>query len=154
MADGEDERIVNTRDGMERIPRKEGVPFKDYFRNAEWPRDPSRAVVHATPSGPVLAKPDPVPWNAAHDEAAQDYAKRLKWVIDKRGYYGKTLQRYTSELRDMTTEAEDQVRTRIVAAFVDIAGMEPKAYREQRDAERGRMRGAEQGRGPDFGPEM
>ncbi len=79
-------RMLHTRDGVVSIPRtQKGVPLNEYFQNADLPADLNRTVVFATQKGPVVAKPDPVPWNEQHTEKARDYAAQIKSMIEDKG---------------------------------------------------------------------
>ena len=90
-------RMIQTKDGVARIPREQqGVPIREFFQNVEMPADLDRAVVYATASGPVLGKPDPQPWNEQHEQKVTDYAQRVMGQIEERGYYSKTLNNYAS----------------------------------------------------------
>lgn len=95
MDDPEQYRMIQTRDGVARVPRaQEGVPIREYFQNTELPEDIERTVVFASAAGPVLAAPDPIPWSEQHDSEAQDYADRLKAQIDEKGYYKRSLESF------------------------------------------------------------
>lgn len=130
-------RSIQTRDGVITIPREQqGVPLKEYFKNVELPNDLDRAVVHVTPSGPVVSTADPVPWNEQHNEKAAAYADKIKEVIEEKGYYSKTLNTYAGRLSKETGISPDEVKSVIVKAFETNHGKDPFQYlQDQRQAQ-------------------
>lgn len=136
MDDPKTTRLLQTRDGVARIPRtQEGIPLKDYFQNVELPDNLDRAVVYVTRHGPVLAKPDPVAWNEEHDKAAEEYAEKLKSQIDERGYYAKTLNIYAGRLADSTGYSSEEMKALIVSKFETAFEKQPFEYlQESREA--------------------
>lgn len=137
MADEKPNRTLHTRDGVVEIPRsQQGVPLKEYLRNAALPEDIERSVVFVTEHGPVAAQPDPVAWGPEHDKAVADNADRLKAQIDERGYYSKTLGRMARQLSEQTAYPEDEMKAKIIGAFTRQHGQEPFAYlKTQREAQ-------------------
>jgi hypothetical protein len=118
MDDPKEFRMIQTRDGVARIPRsQEGVALRDYFQNTELPKDIDRAKVFVSGTGPVLAAPDPVPWSAEHDKEAQDYADRLKAQIDEKGYYKRSLEAFAGRLADITGYPREEMQAVIVSKF-------------------------------------
>ena len=148
----ETHRMVHTRQGVVAIPREQkGVPLMEYFQNADMPADLERAMVFATENGPVLAKPDPVPWNELHVEKAREYADQIKTMIDDKGYYSRTLSVYAGRLADETGLSRDEMKAVIVKAFEGEHGKDPFTYLRDRRQEMGlpvRERG-----GPNHEPE-
>ncbi len=146
-------RNLQTREGVVAIPREQkGVPLREYFKNAELPNDLERAVVYATPSGPVVARPDPVPWNEQHNEKAQNYADQIKSLIDEKGYYSRTLDIYAKRLADDTGHDRDEMRAVIVKSFEQGYGRDPFTYLQDRRQEAGLpVRDAPS---QDYGPEQ
>lgn len=156
MDNPKETRLVQTRDGVARIPRsQQGVPIRDYFQNTELPRDLERAQVFASPNGPVLANPDPVEWTEAHDKDVQNYADKLKQQIDDKGYYKRSLANFADRLSDTTGYPKDEMQAMIVSSFETTHGHNPFDYLQQARAEKGlpiREREAEQGQTQE--PEM
>ncbi|MEM8751132.1 MAG: hypothetical protein AAGF28_12595 [Pseudomonadota bacterium] len=152
------ERLVQTRDGVVTIPREQqGVPLKDYFKNAELPPEIDRAVVYATSSGPVLSPPDPVPWNEQHNEQARSYAGKIKTLIEEKGYYSKALNAYADRLSDQTGRSREETKAIIVKSFENAQGTDPFRYlQDQRAAQgipvRDRQQDQQQGQHYDDGP--
>lgn len=129
MDDPKDVRMIQTRDGVARVPRNQvGVSIRDYFQNTEMPKDLDRAQVFVSAAGPVLAPPDPVPWSQDHDAAAQAYAEKLKEQIDEKGYYKRSLETYAGRLADETGYPRDEMQAVIVAKFDAAFQKDPFAY--------------------------
>ncbi|NOR62972.1 MAG: hypothetical protein GQ535_10830 [Rhodobacteraceae bacterium] len=85
-------RFIQTRTGTAAVSRdQQGTPLNAFFQNAELPKHLEKSVVYQTENGPVIAKPDPVPWNEQHSERARDHANSLKELIGSKGYYRKNL---------------------------------------------------------------
>ena len=125
-------RMIHTRDGVATVPRaQQGVPVKEYFRNAELPNDLETAVVYVTENGPVLARPDPVEWNQEHSEQAKDYAWRIKAQIDEVGYYKRSLHFYAARLAEETGHPKDEMKAVIADAFVRENGKDPFTYLQE-----------------------
>lgn len=138
MDNPKETRLVQTRDGVARIPRtQQGVPVRDYFQNTELPKELDRAQVFVSPSGPVLANPDPVPWTQVHDQEAQDFADKLKEQIDDKGYYSKSLDRYAERLSETTGYPQDEMKAMIVSKFDAANGQEPYDYLQDTRLEKG-----------------
>ena len=134
----ETHRLLHTRQGIVSVPREQkGVPLTEYFQNADLPADLERTVVYATDKGPVVAKPDPVPWNETHLEKARDYAARIKTMIDEKGYYSRTLSMFAGRLADQTGQPHDQMKAVIVKAFEDQQGRDPFTYLQNQRQEKG-----------------
>ena len=147
-------RMIQTREGVVAVPRKQkGVPLAEYFRNADFPADLSRALVFATQKGPVLAKPDPVAWSKTHDERASEYAGRIKMQIDDKGYYSRTLGLYAGRLADETGHPRDEMKAVIVEAFQRNEGKDPFTYLQDRRRDQGLPVGEEERQQPGHGPE-
>lgn len=156
MDDPKKTRMVQTRDGVARIPRaQQGVPLQDYFQNSEMPKDLERAQVFVSASGPVLANPDPVPWTENHEKQAEGYADKLKTQIDEKGYYSRSLTNFSERLSDETGYPKDEMKAMIVSKFDAANQQDPFDYLQQVRAEQGlptRERETEQSR--DHDPEM
>ena len=134
----ETHRMLHTRDGVIAIPREQkGVPVTEYFRNADLPDDVARTVVYTTPKGPVLGRPDPVPWNERHSEKAREYAGQLKTLIEDKGYYSKTMNIYAGRLAEQTGRSREEVKAVIVQAFERENGKDPFTYLQDLRQERG-----------------
>ena len=134
----ETHRLLHTREGVVSIPREQkGVPLNEYFKNADLPSDLERAVVYVTKKGPVVAKPDPVPWNETHVEKVREYAARIRSIIKDKGYYSRTLNMYASRLADQTGQPRDQMKAVIVKAFEDQHGKDPFTYLQDQRQEKG-----------------
>lgn len=146
-------RTIQTKSGIVTIPREQkGVPLKEYFRNAELPADVDRAVVYATANGPVLSRPDPVPWNEAHAEKARYFAGQIKSLIDEKGYYSKSLSMYAGRLADETGYARDEMKAVIVKSFTQEHGKDPFIYLQDQRQAQGLPVSDPQG--PDYSPEQ
>lgn len=138
MDDPKEFRMIQTRDGVARVPRaQEGVSLRDYFQNTELPDDLERAVVFASAGGPVLATPDPVPWSEQQDRAAQDYADRLKTQIDEKGYYKRSLESFAGRLSETTGYPKEEMQAMIVSKFDGAYQQDPFDYLQQVRAEKG-----------------
>ena len=138
MDDPKDTRMVQTRDGVERIPRtQEGVPMRGYFGNTEFPKDLERAVVYVTRSGPVALDPDPVPWSEKHDEQVRQYANVVRETIDKQGKYASKLTQISERLSTETGYPETEMKALIISAFEAENGKDPFNYLQDVRAERG-----------------
>ena len=134
----EDFRMIQTRDGVARVPRaQEGVPLREYFQNTELPEDLDRTMVYASAGGPVLAAPDPVPWSAQHDREAQEYADRLKTQIDEKGYYKRSLESFPGRLSDETGYPKTEMQAVIVSKFDGTYQQDPFDYLQKVRAEQG-----------------
>lgn len=147
-------RLMHTRDGIARIPREQkGVPFKEYFRNTELPKDLEKAVIYATEHGPVLGRADPVPFGPEHDQKAQAFAEKLKAQIDDHGFYSGSLKRFAHSLSDETGRARDEMKALIATKFETNYGKEPYAYLQDERARKGlpvSERSQSQGLSPDM----
>ena len=131
-------RIIQTMDGTVSIPRKQnGVPLTEYFRNTDLPNDLERSIVYATPKGPVLSTPDPVPWNEKHNVKARDYATRIKTLIDEKGYYSKTLNMYAEKLASETGVSITDTKAVISQAFEKEYQSAPFNYLQQQRENQG-----------------
>ncbi len=118
MDDPKHTRMIQTRDGIARIPRnEEGVSIRDYFQNTELPENLDRAHVFSSASGPVLGAPDPTPWTEKQDKKVIEYADKLKAQIDEKGYYAKSLDVFAGRLSSDTGYAKDEMKAQIVARF-------------------------------------
>lgn len=138
MDDPKTYRMIQTRDGVARVPRtQEGVPIREYFKNTELPEDLDRAEVFVSGTGPVLAAPDPVPWTAQHDQQAQDYAAKLKAQIDDQGYYKRSLETFAGRLADETGYPKAEMRAMIVAKFDGSYQKDPFDYLQEVRAAKG-----------------
>ncbi|SFO40855.1 hypothetical protein SAMN04488056_105254 [Cohaesibacter marisflavi] len=138
MDDPRETRLIHTRDGVARIPRsQQGTPLRDYFQNTELPENLEQAHVFHSANGPVLATPDPVPWQEMHDKKVQDYADRIKNQIDEKGYYSKTLSQYADRLADQTGYPKDEMKAMIVAKFDETYSHDPFDYLQQVRADQG-----------------
>jgi hypothetical protein len=138
MDDPKETRLVQTRDGVARIPRSQrGVPIRDFFQNTELPNELERAHVFQSPAGPVVATPDPVPWQDIHDREATEYAEKLKTQIDDKGYYSKSLTHYAERLSEETGYPKDEMKAMIVSKFDEAYQQEPFEYLQQVRADQG-----------------
>lgn len=138
MDDPETFRMIQTRDGVVRVPRQqEGVPIRDFFANTELPQDLDRAVVYQAAGGPVVAAPDPVAWSADQDQKAQEFADRLKAQIDEKGYYKRSLESFANRLADETKYPREEMKAMIVAKFDATYQQQPFDYLQQVRAEKG-----------------
>ncbi|MEP1932166.1 MAG: hypothetical protein ABJO52_20890 [Nisaea sp.] len=138
MDDPKETRLVQTRDGVARIPREQqGVPIREFFRNSELPNDLERAQVFQSETGPVLANPDPVPWTEIQDKEAQTYAENIKSQIDEKGYYSKSLSHYADRLSDATGYSKDEMKAMIVSKFDATYEQDPFDYLQGVRAEKG-----------------
>ncbi|TLP43454.1 hypothetical protein FDK21_18050 [Cohaesibacter sp. CAU 1516] len=138
MDDPRETRLIPTRDGVARVPRsQQGTPLKDYFQNAELPDNLEQAQVFQSANGPVVATPDPVPWQEVHDKEAQGYADKIKNQIDEKGYYSKTLSAYADRLSDQTGYPKDEMKAMIASKFNEAFEKDPFDYLQQVRAEQG-----------------
>ncbi|MGJ8628273.1 MAG: hypothetical protein ACSHXB_15035 [Sulfitobacter sp.] len=129
MDDPKTHRMIQTRNGVERVPRtQEGVAIRDYFQNTDLPKDLERAQVFISGTGPVLALPDPVAWSAEHDKVAQGYADKLKTQIDEKGYYKRSLETFAGRLADETGYPRDEMQAMIVSKFDGTYQQDPFDY--------------------------
>ncbi|WP_299628369.1 hypothetical protein [uncultured Tateyamaria sp.] len=146
MDDPKETRMIQTRDGVERIPRTQiGVGLRDYFQNTELPEDIERAQVFATSRGPVLAPRDPVPWTEAHAQKVKNFAQDVKSYIDEKGSYKWKLGNCAETLSNETGYPASEMKAHIVAAFEDAQGQDPFKYLQGVRAEQGLpVRGQEQ----------
>ena len=134
----ETHRSIQTRNGVVSIPREQkGVPLTEYFRNAALPHDLEDAVVYATQEGPVLARPDPVPWNETHTERAAQYAEQIKDLIDEKGYYARSLNAFAGRLSDDTGISRDEMKAVIAQTFERAYGQDPFTYLQERRMQAG-----------------
>lgn len=134
----EDFRMIQTRDGVARVPRtQEGVPLREYFQNTELPEDLGRTMVYASAGGPVLAALDPVPWSEQHDREAQEYADRLKALIDEKGYYKRSLESFAGRLSEETGYPKAEMQAVIVSKFDRTYQQDPFEYLQKVRAEQG-----------------
>lgn len=156
MDDPKDTRMIQTRDGVARVPRSQvGVPIREYFQNTELPKDLDRAQVFVSASGPVLATPDPVPWSEMHEQKAQGYADALKEQIDEKGYYKRTLATFAGRLSEETGYPRQEMQAVIVSKFNATYEKDPFAYLQSVREAQGlpvRERGLDQGRS--YEPDM
>lgn len=136
MDDPKEIRMIQTRDGVARVPRSQvGVSLRDYFQNTELPENLERAQVFVTEQGPVAAPPDPVAWTEEHTKKVQQYAHQVKEYVDDKGKYGWKLTSCANALSRETGYRQAEMKAHIVAAFTDEFGQDPYQYlREQRIA--------------------
>lgn len=138
MDDPKETRLIQTRDGIARVPRTQmGVPLREYLRNTDLPENLERAVIFATPGGPVAVEPDPAPWTEAHDAKVRDYAASIKEQIDEKGYYAKSLDHFAGRLARETGYPRPEMKALIVSTFDAAEGKDPFAYLQDRRAEQG-----------------
>lgn len=158
--DPKDTRFLQTRDGVAQVPRaQQGVPLKEFFRNAELPENLDTAVVYATEKGPVLASPDPIEFGPQHQDQAQGFAEKLRTQIDERGYYSGSLKRYAGQLADETGQKREEMKALISAKFEQAYGQDPYGYLQDSRERRGlpvrdREPGLDQGPDRKISPEM
>lgn len=131
MDDPTETRLIQTRDGVAKVPRtQEGIPIREYLQNTQLPDDMERSVIYLTETGPVAATPDFVPWSEVHEKQVETYAEKLKEQIDDKGYYKNTLDRYAKNLTNNTGYPHDEMRTLIVSTFETKFSQEPQTYLE------------------------
>ena len=131
-------RLIQTRDGTAAVSREQqGTPLNAYFKNAELPDNLDKAVVYQTDDGPVVAKPDPVPWNEKHSERAREHAASLKELIDDKGYYRKNMNLYAERLSEETGHSCDEVKAIISDEFQSETGKSPYNYLQDHREQRG-----------------
>lgn len=141
-------QVVQTRSGPENIAHDQiGVPFREYFKNAEMPRDPSVMMVYHSDVGPVLANPPEIVWENSHDVKASEYASKLVKVVETNSRYLPTLSQYARELARDTNAPFDQAAKKIRDRFADLTGKEIRDYQ----ADIRRAKGLEVGRDRGYG---
>ena len=156
--DPKTERLFQTRKGSIAISREQrGVPLKEFFQNAELPRDLSRAVVYATQKGPVLADADPKPWSAEQKEMAARHAKDLEEHIKDRGAFKYKLFALAGTLAQDTGQPKKDAQREIAEQFQARTGRDLQSYLNEHRAARGlpvREAPARDQRGQSFMPEQ
>lgn len=137
---------VQTRSGPVTIAQdQKGVPFREYFQNAELPRDPSVMVVFDTAQGPVLGNPPEIAWENSHDVKAAAYAAKLVKVVETQPRYLPKLSEYARELARETNAPFDQAADKIRDRFADLTGKPIKAYQDDIRMAKGLPVGRERG---------
>lgn len=129
MDDPKQTRMIQTRNGIARIPRnEEGISMREYFQNTELPENLERARVFSSASGPILAAPDPVAWTEMQDKQVHEYSNKLKAQIDEKGYYAKSLDVFAGKLSADTGYTKEEMKAQIVARFEADHDRDPFDY--------------------------